>query len=89
MFLTFYLKDKSQVYLTANKGILKTDSNDMEILGNVVVKNSTYRLKTENLLYRHNQRIIFSTVPVKVSGAAFNLVADSMFLNLNTTMKSK
>jgi LPS export ABC transporter protein LptC len=82
--ITFYLKNKTQVYLTANKGILKIDSNDMEILGNVVVKNSTYRLKTENLLYRHNQRIIFSTVPVKVSGAAFNLVADSMFLNLNT-----
>jgi len=82
--ITFYLKNKTQVYLTANKGILKIDSNDMEILGNVVIKNSTYRLKTENLFYRHNQRIIFSKVPVKVSGAAFNLVANSMSLNLNT-----
>jgi len=82
--ITFYLKNKTEVYLTANKGILKIDSNDMEVLGNVVVKNSTYRLKTENLFYRHNQRIIFSKVPVKVSGAAFNLVADSMSLNLNT-----
>jgi len=82
--ITFYLKNKTEVYLTANKGILKIDSNDMEVLGNVVVKNSTYRLQTENLFYRHNQRIIFSKVPVKVSGAAFNLVADSMSLNLNT-----
>ena len=82
--ITFYLKNKTEVYLTANKGILKIDSNDMEVMGNVVVKNSIYRLKTENLFYRHNQRIIFSNVPVKVSGAAFNLVADSMSLNLNT-----
>jgi LPS export ABC transporter protein LptC len=82
--ITFYLKDKSQVYLTANKGILNIDSNDMEIFGNVVVKNSTYRLKTENLFYRHNRRIIFSKVPVKVSGVAFDLAADSMSLNLNT-----
>ena len=82
--ITFYLKNKTKVYLTANKGILKIDSNDMEISGNVVVKNSSYRLKTENLLYRHKQRIIFSSVPVKVAGAAFNLVADSMSLNLNT-----
>ena len=82
--ITFYLKNKTEVYLTANKGILKIDSNDMEVMGNVVVKNSIYRLKTENLFYRHNQRIIFSKVPVKVSGAAFNLVADSMSLNLNT-----
>ena len=84
LFLTFYLKDKSQVYLTANKGILNTDSNDMEILGNVVVKSATYRLKTENLFYRHNGRIIFSKVPVTVTGAAFDLAADSMSLNLNT-----
>ena len=82
--VTFYLKDKSQVYLTANKGILNIDSNDMEIFGNVVVKSSTYRLKTENLFYRHNRRIIFSKVPVTVTGAAFDLAADSMSLNLNT-----
>jgi LPS export ABC transporter protein LptC len=82
--ITFYLKNKTEVYLTANKGILKIDSNDMEVFGNVVVKNSTYRLKTENLFYRHNQRIILSKVPVQVFGKAFNLVADSMSLNLNT-----
>ena len=82
--VTFYLKDKSQVYLTANKGILNIDSNDMEIFGNVVVKSTTYRLKTENLFYRHNRRIIFSKVPVTVIGDAFELAADSMSLNLNT-----
>ena len=82
--VTFYLKDKTEVYLTANKGILKTDSNDMELFGNIVVKNSKYRLKTENLFYRHNKRIIFSKVPVKVAGVAFDLAADSMSLNLNT-----
>lgn len=82
--VTFYLKNKTEVYLTANKGILKTDSNDMELFGNIVVKNLKYRLKTENLLYRHNKRIILSKVPVKVTGATFNLAADSMSLNLNT-----
>jgi len=82
--VTFYLKDKSKVYLTANKGILNIDSNDMEIFGNVVIKSSTYRLKTENLFYRHNRRIIFSKVPVTVTGVAFDLAADSMSLNLNT-----
>jgi len=84
LFITFYLKDKSEVYLTANKGILNIDSNDMEIFGNVVIKSATYRLKTENLFYRHNRRIIFSKVPVTVIGDAFELAADSMSLNLNT-----
>ena len=84
LFITFYLKDKSQVYLTANKGILNIESKDMEIFGNVVIKNTTYRLKTENLIYRHNRRIIFSKVPVTVTGDALELAADSMSLNLNT-----
>jgi LPS export ABC transporter protein LptC len=84
LFITFYLKDKSRVYLTANKGILNIDSNDMEISGNVVIKNTRYHLKTENLFYRHNRRIIFSKAPVTVTGAAFELAADSMSLNLNT-----
>ena len=82
--VTFYLKNKTEVYLTANKGILKTDSNDMELFGNIVVKNLKYRLKTENLLYRHNKRIILSKFPVKVTGATFNIAANSMSLNLNT-----
>ncbi len=82
--VTFYLKDKTKVYLTANQGILETDSNDIEVLGNVVVKNEYYRLKTENLHYKHNSRIIFSKVPVKITGNSLDFVADSMSLNLIT-----
>lgn len=82
--LTFYLKDETMVYVTANQGILKTDSNDMEIYGNVVVKNKDYKLRCENLYYKHDKRIIFSKVPVNITGNSFELVADSMSLNLNT-----
>lgn len=82
--VTFYLKDETKVYLTANQGILKTDSNDMEIYGNVVVKNKDYQLRCENLYYKHDKRIIFSKVPVNITGNSFELIADSMSLNLNT-----
>lgn len=82
--LTFFLKDNSEVYLTANRGILKTDSNDMEITGNVVVTNTNYKLKCENLYYAHEKRIIFSKDPVNITGESFELVADSMSLYLNT-----
>lgn len=82
--LTFFLKDNTEVYLTANRGILKTDSNDMEIKGDVVVTNTSYKLRCENLHYAHKKRIIFSKVPVNIIGDSFKLVADSMSLNLNT-----
>ena len=86
--VTFYLKDETKVYITANQGILKTDSNDMEIYGNVVVRNKDYQLRCENLYYNHDKRIIFSKVPVNITGNSFGLVADSMSLNLNTNKAS-
>jgi lipopolysaccharide export system protein LptC len=82
--VTFYLKDETMVYITANQGILKTDSNDMEIYGNVIAKNNDYQLRCENLYYNHDKRIIYSKVPVNITGNSFELIADSMSLNLNT-----
>jgi LPS export ABC transporter protein LptC len=82
--MIFYLKDETEVYITANQGILKTDSNDMEIHGNVVVRNKDYKLICENLHYKHDKRIIISKVPVNIKGDSFEIVADSMSLNLNT-----
>jgi LPS export ABC transporter protein LptC len=82
--VTFFLKDDTQVYITADRGILKTDSNDMEIYDNVVVKYTQYKLRCENLHYEHEKGIIFSNVPVNITGDSFQLVADAMSLNLNT-----
>jgi LPS export ABC transporter protein LptC len=81
--VTFFLKDDTKVYVTANQGILKTDSNDMEIFGNVVIINKNYKLRCDNLYYNHDDRIIFSKAPVNITGDSFELVANSMSLNLN------
>jgi len=80
----FFLENNKRVYLKADRGILKTDSNDIEVAGNVEMKSDIYRLNAESLHYEHDQRIIFSKVPVKITGNSFDLVADSMSLNLST-----
>ena len=82
--VTFFLKDGGKVYLTADQGILKTDSNDIEVTGDVVVRNETYSLTTKKLNYEHTKRIIFSKVPVEIVGDSLNLAADSMSFDLNT-----
>jgi LPS export ABC transporter protein LptC len=82
--VTFFLKDRTKVYITADRGLLKTDSNDMEISNNVVVKYTQYKLRCENLYYEHKKRIIVANVPVNITGDSFQLVADAMSLNLNT-----
>ncbi len=82
--VTFFLKNKQEVYLTANRGILKTDSKDIEITGNVIVKNESSKLFTEKIQYKHGLRLLLSKVPVKIVGNSYRLTADRMSLDLNT-----
>ena len=82
--ITFFLDDNSEVYLAAQKGILNTDSNDIEVSGNVVITKDNYRLTAEQLNYDHKQRIIFSKVPVTISGNSANILADSAIFDLTT-----
>ncbi len=82
--VTFFLKDESEVYLTADHGILKIDSNDIETSGNVVVTNGNYKFKTENLYYENKNRKIYTKVPVQITGNSFHFIADSMTFDLKT-----
>ena len=80
----FFLKDNSEVTLAADRGILKTDSNDIAVSGNVVLNNKEYKLLTENLNYAHERRILYSNAPVTITGASAQLVADSISFDLNS-----
>ena len=83
LFITYFLKDNREIYLEAEQGILKTDTNDIEFSGNVVIRNEGYRLKTRRLSYEHERRLVFTNDPVTVSGEAVNLSARSLEFNLN------
>ena len=82
--VTFFLEDDTEVYLTGKSGKLNTSTNDIEVSGNVVIKKDNHRLTTEKLNYAHNQRMIFSKVPVLIAGDDANISADSASLDLNT-----
>ena len=49
-----------------------------------MIKKDNYQLTTEKLNYMHNQRIIFSTVPVLIAGEDARISANSASLDLNT-----
>ena len=83
--VTFFLKDGRQVNVTANEGVLSTETRDIEAHGNVVVTSGDYRLNTEKIYYDHRQRLISSQTAVKIRGEAFLLNADSMSFDLDTS----
>jgi len=82
--VTFFLSDKSEINLTADEGILDTDSNDIEVSGNVVLENKDYKLLTERLNYIHDKRLLYSKSPATISGNSVRLRADTLSFDLNT-----
>ena len=84
LIITFFMEDHSTVRLSAEEGILTTNDNNIQIRGNVILKNQDYRLKTSALNYNHEKRIIFSDATVEIDGETFNLSADKLTFNLNT-----
>ena len=82
--VTFFLDDASEMTLTADQGNLNTDSNDIEVSGNVVVINRQYKLRTEGLNYAHDKRVLYSTAPVTISGPETHVAADKISFDLKT-----
>ena len=83
LLITYFLDDNREVYLEAEEGILQTDTNDIEFSGHVVIRNEDYQLRTRRLSYEHGPRVIFSNDPVKISGEAMQLSANSIKYDLN------
>ncbi|MEW6673743.1 MAG: LPS export ABC transporter periplasmic protein LptC [Thermodesulfobacteriota bacterium] len=82
--VTFYPKEGLPIFVTADQGLLKIDSNDIEASGNVVVKREGYRLDTDSIQYEHSRRMIHAPRPVKITAEAFDLAADAMSFELDT-----
>ena len=82
--ITFFLKDQRQVLMTASEGILYSDTRNMEVAGDVVVKDADTRMVTEQLLYNHQNRVLLSRKPVEITGESYKILANSMSMDLNT-----
>jgi LPS export ABC transporter protein LptC len=72
------------VTLTAQKGILKTDTNDFQVNGQVVVKSPEYKMETDELRYSHGSRIIFTNVPADITGKSLKFRADKISFDLKS-----
>jgi LPS export ABC transporter protein LptC len=80
--MTFFLENQQQIQLTADSGILETETQNVSIKGQVKLKNEDANLQTEELHYQHEQRFIFADTPVTITGEVFQLNAESMTLDL-------
>ncbi len=82
--VTFFLKDGRKVVLTADRGVLHTRSNDIEISGDILAVSSDYTLTAETAYYDHDLRRLTSDADVRVSGQGFDLAANGVSFDLNS-----
>lgn len=78
----FFLENGNNVFLTAQKGTLRIDSKDIHVRGNVVVTQESYTLKTNELMYEHDKKRLFTQNSVQITGTRFDLTAGSMNIDL-------
>lgn len=83
-----FMKDGDNVHLTADEGIIYTDSNRLAVSGNVVATNRLYQFRTESIDYDPTTRELRADNPVTVTSDTVTLKANTMAMNLETSVTS-
>ena len=83
--VVYYTRDGKEVYLTADEGTLNTESNDIEVTGNVVLITEPYELRAKKLNYVHKRQRIYSKEPVRIISTTSYLGANAMSFNLKNS----
>lgn len=80
----FFLEDGAKVHLSAEQGVLNTKNNNMEVRGNVRLRNDQYTLVTAALAYQHERQVITTPTPVDIRGPSIELHAATMTYDMKT-----
>lgn len=81
--MTFFLDGQPPIHLTADSGVLETETRNVLVTGHVVLKNEESRLLADALDYRHEKHFLSTQTPVEIIGDGYRLDADSMSLELD------
>ncbi len=76
--VVFYPKSGGEVSLTADRGIIHTDSKDIVVVGNVVVVNQNYKMVTQRVKYSERKKTLTTTTPLAITNETSSLLADRM-----------
>jgi LPS export ABC transporter protein LptC len=80
--MIFFTDDQQAIRLTADAGILMTETKDVIVNGNIELMHEKSRLVTDTLEYRSAEQMLFAKKPVTIFGDAYQLKAQSMVLDL-------
>ncbi|MGD9330335.1 MAG: LPS export ABC transporter periplasmic protein LptC [Desulfobacterales bacterium] len=80
--VTFFMDDGREVMVQGRQGRLNTETNNIEIAGEVIARDADYQLAAETIHYNHADRRINIPTAVKITSQAFELQANEMTVDL-------
>jgi LPS export ABC transporter protein LptC len=81
--VTVYTEEGRSFIISGKQGNVSLDSKDMELQGDVLVSSSDgYRLKTQSVSYRHQEKKIGTSDPVEIEGEQIHVVGNGMLVNM-------
>jgi len=80
---TFFFKGGKTLHLTSRDGVLFTDTKDLDVSGDVIVRSGSYELKAEKLHYDYNGQSISTTTPISMKAQGILLTGQRMALYCN------
>lgn len=80
----FFMQNGETLTLTAREGVLDTETNDIQVSGNVIVRHQSYTLTGEAFAYTHATQHLVSQAPVQINSDRMDLSAERMTVDLKT-----
>ncbi len=80
----FFMDDGTRMLLTADRGTLQTDTNNIAVRENVHVTKEDMALRTEALDYDHQKRLLTSQTDVRITSSGSEITAETFSYDLNT-----
>ena len=81
--VTFYSKEGRTFTVSGNQGKYYQDSKDIELVGDVVLISSDgYRLKTNSVSYRDEEKKVSTSDPVEIEGELVRLIGKGMLVDM-------
>ena len=81
--VTVYTEEGRSFVISGRQGKVSLDSKDMDLQGDVVVSSSDgYRLRTQSVAYRHQEKKAGTSDPVEIEGDQIHVTGKGMVVNM-------
>lgn len=81
--MNIFQKGGDGITVSADRGVIQNDSNDIELIGNIEVLNQDgYKLKTESLKWLSEQKKVLSDKDVEITGEDLNITGKKMTVDV-------